>query len=324
LKFSINLPGLMRYPPGDYAAGDDQWEARLTSGDYQEIARTIEVLGFDAITVPEHVVMPRDLVGSMGVHFPDALTAMTFIAGATSRIRVNSSVVVLPYHEPLAYAKAIATLDVLSGGRVTLTVGVGMARGEFAALGVPFEKRGKITDEYIEVLKHLWTVDEPAYHGEFVDFADVYFEPKPVQRPHPPIWIGGRSMAALRRAARVGDGWFPSGAQGGKGPWINGVADLPSFLDEARRAPGFRARESAFDIQLPITSTRMGPDHEALPAADRAPLSTDEIIDRVGALADAGVTWTAAPHLRGASCRSKDDYLARVESFAREVLPSFR
>jgi probable F420-dependent oxidoreductase len=324
MKFSTSMPGLMRYPPKEYLEGNDHWEARLTPDEYQEIARRIEELGYDAITVSEHVVMPRDLLDVMGAHFPDALTAMTFVAGATTRIRVNSGVIVLPYHEPLAYAKAIATLDVLSGGRVTLTFGVGMARGEFAALGVPFEKRGKMTDEYIDVLKHLWTADEPAYHGEFVDFTDVYFAPKPVQDPHPPIWIGGNSLAALHRAARTGDGWFPSGAQGGKGPWISGIADLPHFLDEARRVPGFSEREADFDIQMPISSGRFGPNHEELAAVDRVPDSTQEIIDRVGAMIEAGVTWTAAPHLGGASCQSKEGYFAHLESFAREVMQVFR
>jgi probable F420-dependent oxidoreductase len=324
MKFSTGLPGLTRYPPSQFPPGGGNWQEHLTSEDFQRIAQATETLGYDAITVSEHIVMPRVLVEPMGAYWPDALTAMTFIAGATRRIRVNSSVIVLPYHEPLAFAKAIATLDVMSSGRVTLTFGVGMARGEFTALRVPFEKRGRVTDEYIDVLKLLWTAREPEFHGEFVDFTDVVFDPKPVQQPHPPIWIGGSSMAALRRAARVGDGWYPAGSQGGKGPWLNTIDDLPVFLDEARRVPGFAARESRFDIAMPVSSSRFGPNHEALPEVDAPPDSVQQIVDRIGALQEAGVTWTSIPRPNGLPVRSVDDYLADLEWGATEIMPAFR
>ena len=147
------------------------------------------------------------------------------------------------------------------------------------------------------MLKVLWTSAEPQFLGEFVSFADIVFEPKPIQKPHPPIWIGGSSMAALRRAARVGSGWHPSGSQGGTGPWLNSIADLPTFLDEARRVPGFVERESAFDIAMPVTSSRFGPNHERLTSVDEAPRSAQEIVDRVVAMESAGVTWTSIPAL---------------------------
>jgi probable F420-dependent oxidoreductase len=272
----------------------------------------------------EHVVMPPDLVTEMGAYWTDALTVMTFVAGATQRIRINSSVIVLPYHEPIAYAKAISTLDVLSGGRVTVTFGVGMARNEFRALGVPFEKRGRITDEYLEVLAELWTAERPEFHGEFVDFAAIYFEPKPVQKPHPPIWIGGSSMAALRRAARVGNGWFPSGSQGGKGPWLNSVSDLPTFLDEARKVPGFAEREAEFEIAMPLSNVRFGPNHEPLPGSDTRPENAQEVIDRIGQLHDAGVTWTSIPRLDPVPVRSLEEYLEDLEWAAKEIMAALR
>ena len=324
MKFSTGLPGLMRYPASDFPPGGNNWQEHLTCEDFQRIAQTAEELGYDAISVSEHIVMPRDLAESMGAHWPDALTAMTFTAGATKRIRVNSSVIVLPYHEPLAFAKAIATLDVMSTGRVTLTFGVGMARGEFAALGVPFDKRGQVTDEYINVLKLLWTAKDPEFHGDFVDFANIVFEPKPVQKPHPPIWIGGSSMAALRRAARVGDGWYPAGSQGGKGPWLNTIDDLPMFLDEARRVPGFAERESGFEIGMPTSSTRFGPSHEALPEIEAPPHSGQEVVDRIGLLQEAGVTWTSISRPRGHPVRSVEDYLDDLAWGATEVIPAFR
>ena len=151
----------MRYPPG-YTP---EWETRLSTTDFQLIARTADDLGYDAIQVPEHIVMPNDLATMMGAYWPHAFTAMAFIAGATTRLAVNASVIVLPYHEPITLAKAVATLDVLSGGRVVLSVGVGHAEDEFRALGVPFEKRGRIADEYLEVMKVLWTEDAPCLRG---------------------------------------------------------------------------------------------------------------------------------------------------------------
>ena len=128
MRFQTALPGLHRYPPELYPRDANNWVERLTSEDFRKIAQTAEELGYDAIASSEHIVMPVDLAPSMGNYWTDALTVMTFVAGATRRIRVNSSVIVLPYHEPVAYAKAVSTLDVLSGGRVTVTFGVGMAR----------------------------------------------------------------------------------------------------------------------------------------------------------------------------------------------------
>src|SRR5438046_9328125 len=145
MRFSVGMPGLDRYPPGF----SPEWAMEMEPRDFQTIARTAEELGYDAINIPEHIVMPADLVGTMGSHWPHALTTMAFVAGATSRIRVNSCVIVLPYHEPVVLAKAVSTLDVLSGGRLTLTFGVGHAEHEFEALGVPFHRRGRISDEYL-------------------------------------------------------------------------------------------------------------------------------------------------------------------------------
>src|SRR5690606_32367883 len=143
-------------------------------------ARRADELGFAAIQVPEHIVMPGDMAPLMQAYWPHALTAMAFVAGATESIRVNSSVVVLPCHDPLHLAKQVATLDVLSGGRAMLSIGSGHTAGEFAALGVPFAERGRRTDEALRVLKELWTSDAPRFAGEFFSFENVFFEPKPV------------------------------------------------------------------------------------------------------------------------------------------------
>src|SRR5258705_2493514 len=143
---------------------------------------------------------------------------MTFVAAKTTRLRLVTSVMIGPYRNPVLTAKALATIDVLSKGRVTLGVGVGWMREEFEALGAPeFERRGAVTDEYIRIFKTLWTQSPASFSGEFYRFEALHCRPQPVQKPHPPIWIGGHSKAALRRAARPRRG-RPSGRANAAGP----------------------------------------------------------------------------------------------------------
>jgi probable F420-dependent oxidoreductase len=143
----------------------------------------------------------------------ETLTTMSYIAGATEKLRIVSSVMIVPHRNPVLTAKALATIDVLSGGRVTVGVGVGWFREEFEALHTaPFEKRGAVTNEYLEIFKKLWTESPVSHKGEFYDFGPLRCEPLPIQKPHPPIWIGGHSKPALRRTAKYGDGWHPVGA----------------------------------------------------------------------------------------------------------------
>ncbi|MFI5046477.1 MAG: TIGR03619 family F420-dependent LLM class oxidoreductase [Acidimicrobiia bacterium] len=309
MRFHTGLPGLMRYPPGF----TPEWETRLTAPDFQAIARAADDLGYDSIQIPEHIVMPKELAKTMGAHWPHAFTTMAFVAGATTRIAVNSCVIVLPYHEPIALAKAVATLDVLTGGRVLLTFGVGHAEEEFHALGVPFEKRGRITDEYIEVMKVLWTEDAPSYEGEFVSFKDVQFEPKPVQRPHPTIWIGGNSLAAVRRAAR-NRGWMP---------WLVTQEELPARLDDLRAMPGYAA--DGFDIVMSPAPLRVREsDHSLLDDDPRPGFANGQaVIDAIGHLSDIGVTWTNIPH-PGPPTTSLAEHLEHLAWGAETVMPLFR
>src|SRR5262249_40218262 len=128
----------------------------------------------------------------------------------TSKIRLGTTVIVLPYRNPLVTAKILSTLDVLSGGRVIAGVAVGWMEAEFKALGLSFQDRGTLSDEYIAAMKELWTKDRPTYHGRFVDFENITFEPKPIQKPHMALWIGGKTKSAIRRAVDHGDGWHPT------------------------------------------------------------------------------------------------------------------
>jgi probable F420-dependent oxidoreductase len=182
-----------------------------------------EQSGFDIVAPNDHIIVPAGIdstypysedgvwAGASVVDCHDQLTALTFIAGKTQRIKILTSVMVVPYREPVLTAKIIASADVLSKGRIIVGCGAGWMQEEMDAIGAPpFKERGKVTDEYIRIFKELWTKDNPEYHGEYASFENIHFKPKPVQKPHPPLWIGGESKAALRRTARLGDGWFPA------------------------------------------------------------------------------------------------------------------
>lgn len=186
------------------------------------IVQRAEQLGFDSAMIGDHVVFPV----KVDSHYPhtasgafpgggDALelfSLMAFVAARTTRLRLTSSVLILPQRNPLVSAKALATIDHLSGGRLTAGIGVGWMREELEALGVAsFAKRGRIADEYLQILKLAWTTDPASFEGKYYRFAPLHCLPLPVQKPHPPIWIGGVSPPALRRVARFGDGWHPVG-----------------------------------------------------------------------------------------------------------------
>jgi probable F420-dependent oxidoreductase len=308
VKFSTGLPGINLYPPIT-----NEWERSMQPGDYQLVARTADELGFHSLAIPEHIVIPNDMVALMGPSWSHAMTAMSFVAGATSRIIVDSSVIVLPYHDPVVFAKAVSTLDVLSGGRVRVSIGVGHAEREFEILRVSFHERGKLSDEYLEAIVELWTSDAPEYHGQYVDFADIAFAPKPVQEPHPPIWVGGNSRAAMRRAARH-DGWYP---------WLITADELPACLDYVHAQPGFAERTRPFDVVLPLTTLAVDEEHRPLDGdlgRARVPAGTQATLDAIGHLAELGVTCTSVPTPR---TRSLEEHLDHLRWVAEEIVPAF-
>ncbi|MFF3085935.1 TIGR03619 family F420-dependent LLM class oxidoreductase [Streptomyces nojiriensis] len=172
-------------------------------------ARTIEDLGYDLLLVSDHVALTPDAAGRSPAPFYEAFTSLAWLAAQTSRIEIGTGVVIMPHRHPLLLARMGATLDQLSGGRFVLGVGVGWARQGYEALNVPFTTRGRVTDEYLAALHQLWSEGRATFRGETVSFTSVHSAPMPHRDPAPPVWIGGNSLPAVRRAARFGDAWHP-------------------------------------------------------------------------------------------------------------------
>lgn len=175
-------------------------------------AQAAEAAGYESVWTGEHVVLPEPRTPESplpsGYPMLDPLVALSYLAAATSRVRLGTGIIILPQRNPVVLAKELASLDVLSKGRLIFGVGVGYLKPEFDAIGAPFAERGARADDYLAAIRALWTMDKPAYQGRFVRFSGVDAQPRPVQRPHPPIVVGGWSEAAFRRAARSAQGWF--------------------------------------------------------------------------------------------------------------------
>ncbi len=232
-------------------------------------ARKGEELGFDSVMIADHVAFPVKIESAypytIDGAFPghgdqlEQLTLATYVAAKTERLRLVTSVMILPHRNPVLTAKMLATIDFLSEGRLTVGVGVGWMREEFEALdAAPFEHRGAVSNEYLEIFKKLWTEDAPSHDGKFYRFDSLRCQPHPVQKPHPPIWIGGHSRPALRRTAKYGDGWHPVGA-------VDAAPLLPddfrAKMDMLRRLTEAEGRDpSKLDISLkaPVYDTNAG------------------------------------------------------------------
>jgi probable F420-dependent oxidoreductase len=217
-------------------------------------AERAETLGYDTVWFSDHIVIPTEVKsfypydpsGRMDVNpaepYLEPLTVIGYVAGRTSRVRLGTSVLVLPYRNPVVTAKMLATLDVLSNGRMTLGAGVGWMEEEFRAIGLgTYPRRGAYSDECIRIFRELWTKDNPSFQGEFHRFSNIRCEPRPVQPGGIPIWVGGHTPQAVRRAARLGDGWQPlvqrPPADLPPAEMQEKIAQLRAFAREAGRDP---------------------------------------------------------------------------------------
>ncbi len=281
----------------------------MTGADVIAVAKEVDRLRFDGVVVPEHFLTATPHVELTGNHYFDASTAQGVIAGATEHITVSSMLTILPLHHPVEMAKAIATLDWLSGGRAAVTFGVGWQEEEFKAFGVDFHRRGRMADEYLAAMFELWHSDEPTFDGEFVSFEGVAFGPKPIQRPHPPITLGGDAPAVLRRAARFADGWAP---------WLTPLEDIPDRLDEIKSSPEFDGRP--FSLFYSMAVQNVGEEH-VIKAEHVSSRDPQKEIDECGQLVEIGVTdtWISPPPLRDLA-----EYIDHLNWVADEIVPHFR
>lgn len=303
MKLSFALPHLT-----ELKATIQPWELAVTGKDMTALAKWAEQLGYHSVAVPEHHIIPKAHVDLSGPHYFSAYPAMAYLAGATETIRVNSCIAILPVQHPIVTAKALATMDWLSGGRVTVTFAVGWLKEEFDLLGVPYAERGARAEEYIQAILALWTQDEPEFEGKWVSFKDVAFAPKPIQRPHPPVWFGGDADAVMKRIARYGDGWWP---------FLTKPEDIPARIDFIKSQPDYNGRLA--DVFYGISTGRVGEGHVVIDDPKARPGQTkQELIDRLGWFETLGVTMSSVPI---PALRSVEEYRDYTQWVAEEIMP---
>ncbi len=307
MKFALSVPALLNYP-----ATVAPWEPDASGKDVIRFAQAADKQSWDWLTIPEHILMTAEMSEVMGRRFPEGIAACAVLAGATERVHLLTYVLVLPYRNPLLLAKQIATMDFIAGGRFTLGTAPGHLEGEFDALGVPFHKRGRITDEYLEVLVECWTSELCSYDGEYASFKDVIIDPKPVQKPYPPIYIGGNTEVAMKRAVKYGDGWIP---------WLITAEQLAGCIEFLKAQPGFEEKEADFEIIMPATTFNIEDYSHKETGKTDIHMDRDEILQDIEALAKAGAT---AAQVMTPRVDSFQQCLEWVEWFDSEIIPVFR
>jgi probable F420-dependent oxidoreductase len=303
MKFVFPIPNMSRVK-----AVVQPWELTMKGPDQTRLARRAEDLGYDYLRVPEHLVIPRDHTDLSGKHYFHSTAAQGYLLGATERIRVTTSVTILPLQHPISLAKALSSIDWLSSGRTNVSFGLGWLEDEYAALGVSFKDRGQIMDEYLAALIELWTKEWPCFEGRFVSFKDIAFEPKPVQKPYIPIWLGGDSDPALKRIARFASGW---------NPFLTKPDDFPSKIDFIKSQPCYRG--GPLEVLYSLSSGLIGEGHVPRTAPrGKAVFSVDEMADTFGWLRDCGVTiasFSIPP------VKDVDAYIDYAQWFIEEIKP---
>ena len=270
MEFGLSLPGTL--------SGDDLCR----------FAARADELGFESIWDGDHIVLPTGTTdqypytadGSFTrpsvAPFLDMMMVLAYVAACTRRIRIGSTVIILPYRDPIVQAKMFASLDVLTGGRVICGVGIGWLEKEFETLGVPYAERGPMSDEYLQIFKCLWTEADPEYHGRFRSFDGIKFYPKPVQKPHIPIWVGGHTKRAIRRTVAYGDAWHPTRQT------PEYVAGLLPYLRQQAEAADRDPEEITISLKRSLHFTDLG----IRQSADTQPTasfigSTQQVVDDV-------------------------------------------
>jgi probable F420-dependent oxidoreductase len=284
---------------------------QLSTAEAEQLAVQAEELGFDGVFTPDHILAKPATTQHYGPSWPDPFSLLAYLAGRTRRIKLGASVIVLPYRNPLVAAKAAATVDQVSGGRLIMGVGVGWDEEEFKDLKLPFHERGAISDEYIRILKAVWTDDRPSFNGKYFNFSGAVFSPRPVQRPHPPLWVGGMpgalSPAPMRRVAELCDAWHPLGLS--LDTLAEGIASIRAMADKAGRAAAvsFAPRNA-----LALTASPKGAGRAAF---EGSPEEVAADIKRAQGLGCSWLTFDLPRESVAAMGRA-------MERFAKEVRPA--
>ena len=315
LQFGFYLPN----------SGEGAQPAALSS-----IARLGDRLGFYCMVAPDHILMPRQVAsvypysvtgsilagGNSGAgEWPEQITTLAYLAGVTEHIRLVTSVMIVPYRNPLLTAKMLATLDLLSSGRLIVGAGVGWMQEEFELLDAPpFAQRGQVTDEYLQAFIELWTAENPSFDGKHVQFSNIIFQPKPAQRPHPPIWIGGQSRAALRRAARLGNAWHPVGAIPAAPLEPEELTENLSYLHRHAQ----RAGRSPDAIQVSMKAPLYDAASDTSATRRRFSGPPDAVLQDIHDYAQAGVTHLIFDFRSPNHAETEE----RMTRFAQEIMPA--
>jgi probable F420-dependent oxidoreductase len=292
-----------------------------------DIAKLGDRLGFFCMVMPDHILQPNQInstypysltgdilaAGQSGDgEWPEQITTLAYLSGVTERIRLVTSVMIIPYRNPILTAKMLSTLDMLSKGRLILGAGVGWMEEEFELLDAPpFAERGAVTNEYLQAFIELWTNDNPKFEGKYVNFSDITFLPKPVQKPYPPIWIGGQSKPAIRRAAHIGDCWHPVGAIPAAPLEPEELAEnlvlLHQYAEKAGRDPAI--------IQVSVKAPLYDAGDSSGPRR-RFSGSSDEVRQDIQTYSDVGVTHLIFDFRTGDPKQTED----RMARFSEEVM----
>ena len=279
------------------------------------VTKASEDMGFDSVWVVDHTILPKpDDVYGYGKTYYQPFVSLGFIAGITNTIKIGTSILVVPNHNPIILAKAISTADQLCDGRLICGIGLGAFQTEFEYLGIPFNQRGSRTDESLRIMYELWDSEDPHFKGRYWSFENLYFLPKPIQRPRPPIWVAGSSDAAIRRSVVLGDGWHPSFVP---------PETIKEGVDKIRKVAANENR----NINEITISTRAFTKFTAASQGDSSNLigTADEMIARIADLQAVGVSHIVIDLFIGVPDNEKvtvDDMLGTMEQLAEKVLPN--
>ena len=297
-----------------------------TDGVYR-MAQEAESMGFDSVWVSDHIVVPDRDLERFGKGYYDLFTVLGYVAAITHRVLMGTSIVIMPLRNPLHLAQVAATVDQLSKGRLILGVGAGSTEPEFQALGASWDARGAITDESIQVLRHAWMTDHPSFQGRHFQFSGINSFPPPMQRPHPPIWVGGGSRRSIRRAAEYGDAWHPA-----RPSFQHLVEGMPRLRELAARA-GRDPNHIQVAVRHPMKIVERTPEPmlattPSVGSFDVWPLvdTVEKVVEGVGRFQELGIshlvmdTFYNIPELHQ---ETVDSVLATMERFASRVMPHF-